>query len=308
MNGAMPMTHKLLFIIGLLVQLATVPTEAATFSTSVMRPTQVSASGVISGPRTTSKSVYYFALDAKAGELLTQLSLRGTQGAAKELQLELLDKNARAQDSYWIHGGDVSNEATRSFSLDSAGKKILRVSVQGPETGGFCVLLGGEAFTSTGDQECWPSAETKQRPPQQESASTTDLRRAKIEMVETKCEQRLRIGSDVLFDFDKAETRNEATATLNTAAHYLQSSTHAVRIEGHTDGKGTDGYNQTLSEKRAEAVRHYLVQQGVDSTRVTSIGFGKTKPVAPNTQPDGADDPDGRQKNRRVEIVIDTCA
>lgn len=102
----------------------------------------------------------------------------------------------------------------RSFSLDSAGKKILRVSVQGPETGGFCVLFGGDAFTTTGDQECWPSEETKRRPQQQENASTTNLRRAKIEMVETKCEQRLHIGSDVLFDFDKAETRNEAATTL----------------------------------------------------------------------------------------------
>jgi outer membrane protein OmpA-like peptidoglycan-associated protein len=302
------MNRRLLFTIGLFIQLSITATEAATFSTSVMRPTQVSANGVISGPLTATKSVYYFALNAKAGDLLTQLSLRGTQGASQELQLELLDSNARTQDSYWLHGTDEINEETRSFTLDSAGKKVLRVSVQGPETGGFCVLLGGDAFTTTGDQECWPSEETKKSPQQQESASTTDLRRAKIEVVEAKCEQRLRIGSDVLFDFDKAETRNEATTTLNTAAHYLQSSTHAVRIEGHTDGKGTDGYNQTLSEKRAEAVRHYLVQQGIDSTRVTSVGFGKTKPVAPNTHPDGADDPQGRQKNRRVEIVIATCA
>jgi outer membrane protein OmpA-like peptidoglycan-associated protein len=302
------MNRAFLFSIALLLQCSATVVEAGPFSTSIMRPTPVASNGVISGPLTASKSVYYFALDAKAGDLLTQLSIRGTQGAPKELQLELLDSNARAQDSYWVHGEDASSEATRSFSLDSTGKKILRVSTQGPETGGFCVLLGGEAFPTTGEQECWPSAETKERPQQQANASTTDLRRAKIDVVETKCEQRLRIGSDVLFDFDKAETRPEATATLNTAARYLQSSTHAVRVEGHTDGKGADGYNQTLSEKRAESVRHYLVQQGVDSTRITSMGFGKTKPVAPNAHQDGSDDPEGRQKNRRVEIVIDTCA
>jgi photosystem I P700 chlorophyll a apoprotein A2 len=302
------MNRSLLFTIGLIIQLSTAVAESATFSTSVMRPTPVNPNGVINGSLTATKSVYYFSLDAKAGDLLTQLSLRGTQGAPKELQLELLDNNARSQDSYWIHGGDASSEATRSFSLGSAGKKILRVSVQGPETGGFCVLLGGEAFATTGDQECWPSEQTNEPSRKQESASPTDLRRAKIEVVEAQCEQRLRIGSDVLFDFDKAETRNDATATLNAAAHYLQSSNHAVRVEGHTDGKGTDGYNQTLSEKRAESVRHYFVQQGVDSARITSIGFGRTKPVAPNTHPDGSDDPEGRQKNRRVEIVINTCA
>lgn len=69
--------------------------------------------GAISGPLTATKIVYYFALDAKAGELLTQLSLRGTQGASKELQLELLDSNVRAQDSYWIHGGNASNEVSQ---------------------------------------------------------------------------------------------------------------------------------------------------------------------------------------------------
>jgi outer membrane protein OmpA-like peptidoglycan-associated protein len=78
-----------------------------------------------------------------------------------------------------------------------------------------------------------------------------------------------------------------------------------VRIEGHTDAKGSDAYNQKLSERRAQSVRQWLVQkEGVDGSKMAPQGFGARKPVAPNNKPDGSDDPEGRQKNRRVEIVL----
>lgn len=281
--------------------------RAETLSTSIMRPTPIAANGVIRGSLPKTKTSYYVSIDAKSGDLLTQFSLRGTQGADKQLELAVLDRSARVQDSYWVHGSEADSEATRSFSMDDAGKKILRVTVQGPETSAFCVLLGGSSFSPDGEQECWPS-ETNATPARQEQEiTTTDLRSAKIEVVESKCEQRLRIGADVLFDFDRAETREDAAPTLNTAAQYLNAVKHIVRVEGHTDGKGADAYNQTLSEKRAASVRSYLARQGVDDTRLSSVGFGETRPVAPNAHADGSDDPEGRQKNRRVEIVLDTC-
>jgi outer membrane protein OmpA-like peptidoglycan-associated protein len=282
-------------------------TQASEFSTSIMRPTPIEAHGVIRGALPKTKTSYYFSVGAHSGDLLTQLSLRGTPGADKQLELALLDRSARVQDSYWVHGGDADNEATHSFSIDDPGKKVLRVTVQGPETGGFCILLGGSSFSPNGEQECWPSLTSAAQPQAEPEVTTTDLRSAKIEVVESKCEQRLRIGSDVLFDFDKAETRGAAASTLDTVARHLKTAKHSVRIEGHTDGKGTDAYNQVLSEKRAEAVRGYLIQQGVDGIRLSSVGFGKTRPVAPNAQADGSDDPEGRQRNRRVELVIDTC-
>ncbi len=73
-------------------------------------------------------------------------------------------------------------------------------------------------------------------------------------------------------------------------------------IEGHTDGKGSDSYNQPLSERRAEAVRRCLIDHGATTAMLTH-GWGKTRPIVPNTKPNGADDPEGRQKNRRVEIT-----
>jgi outer membrane protein OmpA-like peptidoglycan-associated protein len=71
-----------------------------------------------------------------------------------------------------------------------------------------------------------------------------------------------------------------------------------LQVEGHTDSVGTDDFNQTLSEKRAGAVREYLVQQGIATDSIEARGFGKTEPIASN------DTPEGRQQNRRVELVL----
>jgi outer membrane protein OmpA-like peptidoglycan-associated protein len=114
------------------------------------------------------------------------------------------------------------------------------------------------------------------------------------------------LASDVLFDFGRAEIRPGAAPVLARAAEMIrQAGPHEVTIEGHTDDKGAAAYNQRLSEQRAAAVRHWLeTQGGVQGVSMTTHGWGATKPIAPNTKPDGSDDPEGRQKNRRVEIVI----
>src|SRR5439155_26742044 len=70
-----------------------------------------------------------------------------------------------------------------------------------------------------------------------------------------------------------------------------------LQVEGHTDAVGTDEYNQSLSERRASAVRDYLVQQGIAANSVDARGFGKTQPIATN------ETGEGRQQNRRVELV-----
>ena len=71
-----------------------------------------------------------------------------------------------------------------------------------------------------------------------------------------------------------------------------------LEVEGHTDAVGSDDYNQKLSENRAQAVRDYLIQQGIPDNAIVSRGLGKTQPVATN------DTPEGRQQNRRVELVL----
>lgn len=119
-------------------------------------------------------------------------------------------------------------------------------------------------------------------------------------------EIRIALATDVLFDFDKHELKPTAYPTLGKVAEVLKAHQgSAVLVEGHTDAKGNDAYNQALSERRAAAVREWLVKNaGQVRTRLETKGYGKSRPVAPNTRADGSDDPQGRQKNRRVEIVV----
>ena len=119
-------------------------------------------------------------------------------------------------------------------------------------------------------------------------------------------EIRIALNSDVLFDFDKATLLPKAFPELQKVATVLKSYPNAsCTVEGHTDAVGNDSYNQKLSERRADAVKSWLLANGVTSTLATR-GWGRSKPVAPNKLPNGKDNPEGRQKNRRVEIVVKT--
>lgn len=118
---------------------------------------------------------------------------------------------------------------------------------------------------------------------------------------------RFTLAADLLFDFDKADLRREADPVLETLVAQVQARLPGgrFRIEGHTDGKGMDRYNDSLSNRRAKSVQAWLTGKGrVPAARIVTTGLGKRRPVAPNTRPDGSDDPEGRQKNRRVEIVV----
>jgi len=125
---------------------------------------------------------------------------------------------------------------------------------------------------------------------------------------EGKCNHHLMVGTDTLFAFDKSDLTPAAQVTLTKLGGLIKKyGTHPATVEGHTDGKGTDQYNQGLSERRAQSVKTWLVAHSYIAEQTPAIGYGKKKPVAPNTHPDGSDNPAGRQLNRRVEVEIDTC-
>jgi len=105
--------------------------------------------------------------------------------------------------------------------------------------------------------------------------------------------------SDVLFDFNKADLKPGAREKLaKVSGLVLAHPGLQMEVEGHADSIGTDGYNQRLSESRAESVRSFLVQQGISREAVSADGFGESRPVATNGTPEG------RQQNRRVELVV----
>lgn len=123
---------------------------------------------------------------------------------------------------------------------------------------------------------------------------------------ETPQATRLTVQNDLLFDFDKAELRPEASTALGRVAEIIrQRQPRGVRVVGHTDALGADGYNQTLSERRARSVEQWLASNGGGLPPMQVAGRGEREPVAPNAGPDGRDDPAGRQKNRRVEVLLE---
>jgi OOP family OmpA-OmpF porin len=107
------------------------------------------------------------------------------------------------------------------------------------------------------------------------------------------------------FDFDKYNIKPEWAVVLDEGVQTLMKRPNIkVIIEGHCDGMGTIPYNQKLSERRAHAVYNYFIKKGISSDRMKTIGYGKTKPKASNTTPDGKDNPEGRAINRRVELKV----
>jgi len=142
------------------------------------------------------------------------------------------------------------------------------------------------------------------------SGKSQDLKAALKDLGAKVTDQEIRIelAADVTFDFDKYTLRPEATATLQKVGRVVANYGDApLLIEGHTDNKGTHPYNVNLSQKRAEAVKKWLVDNAaIKPARITTTGWGEIKPVAPNRKPDGSDDPNGRQKNRRVDLTLRT--
>ena len=101
------------------------------------------------------------------------------------------------------------------------------------------------------------------------------------------------------FGFDSAELSPEARATLDEQAAILEKESDIkVEIAGHTDSTGLEAYNQGLSERRAKAVEEYLVSKGISADRLEGMGYGQSRPIAPN------DTKEGRTKNRRVELKV----
>jgi len=122
--------------------------------------------------------------------------------------------------------------------------------------------------------------------------------------VEAPVAEVVRVELDVKFDFDKSVVKPNSYADIKNLADFMKQypATHTT-VEGHTDSVGPDAYNQKLSQRRADAVKKVLTQQyGVESSRVNSVGYGKTRPVADNSTEAG------RAVNRRVEAQVEAQA
>ncbi len=188
--------------------------------------------------------------------------------------------------------GCASMSNTEKGAATGAGAGAVVGGVIGNATGSTAkgaiigAVLGGAAGAIIGQQMDKQAEELED-----------DLEGAEIERVGEGIQ--ITFDSGILFDFDSADLRPEARENLTTLAQSLNEYPQTdVTIIGHTDSKGSDAYNQGLSERRAGSAADYLLAQGVDEGRITTLGKGETEPVADN------ETEAGRQENRRVEIAI----
>jgi outer membrane protein OmpA-like peptidoglycan-associated protein len=124
-----------------------------------------------------------------------------------------------------------------------------------------------------------------------------DMKNARVERVGEGI--KITFDAGILFDTNKADLRAASQTEIQNMATVLKKYPDTnVLVEGHTDNTGSDAINQPLSERRAQAVADYTVQQGVDRTRISTKGYGSSQPVADNATAEG------KQANRRVEVAI----
>ncbi|RYY69644.1 MAG: flagellar motor protein MotB [Chitinophagaceae bacterium] len=117
-------------------------------------------------------------------------------------------------------------------------------------------------------------------------------------------EEAIRLDN-VYYDFNKATLQPESYPSLDTLVNILnENPSILIELAAHTDSKGTDEYNQNLSQARAKSVVDYLISKGIDKARLLPKGYGETMPVADNENTDGSDNPEGRQRNRRTEFKV----
>ncbi|HEV7401436.1 MAG TPA: OmpA family protein [Chthoniobacteraceae bacterium] len=168
---------------------------------------------------------------------------------------------------------------------------------------GAALAVTAPAQTSTKEKEL----QTKEIQLQKKEAdldrqrADLDAARKQLKVEETAQRVTMRLEGDALFDSGKALLRPEAeTALAKIGVVLSQFPTAGVLIEGHTDSKGKPSVNLDLSEKRAVAVREYLKKRAdLSGINFTTRGLGETKPISPN------ETEEGRQQNRRVEIVVE---
>jgi OOP family OmpA-OmpF porin len=177
---------------------------------------------------------------------------------------------------------------TKNVVTDSAGTPVR-------DSRGECVLSSGLPHPDCQPKKDAPKPSAPAAPGAPAAPAKPAAPAAKPAPASVK--QTVVIQADALFDFDKSVVRPDGKKNIDDALAKLAGvDVEMVIATGHTDNVGTDAYNQKLSERRAAAVKEYLVSKGIATSKITTLGKGESQPVATNKTKEG------RQKNRRVDI------
>jgi OmpA-OmpF porin, OOP family len=173
-------------------------------------------------------------------------------------------------------------DKTVNFQLQAVGGKFEQ---EVGALGWYALTASAEGYINSVDSAGMAS--------ENESPAKKDLFLAPIEVSSS---ERLK---NIYFDFDKTTLKPESFVELNKVVDFLKQNAHIeIEIEGHTDNKGSDDYNANLSQGRSQSVVDYIVQQGIDASRLKAHGYGESKPIDTN------DTEEGRANNRRVEFTV----
>lgn len=251
------------------------------------------------------KNDVYFSSRGGAKNILQDVLLSSDRSAECCLQLFTLSKVKKPK----LIAGTVVDCDTKDVLAgvrvevkDAAGQTVF----SGNTTGSGAYNFSMEDFSTlqiSGTLKGYSDNSTASGLPVDEAAEGTQLPVLclnKIPEVGT-----VEVLDNVYFEYDKAVVLDESHASLDKLVRMLNDNpTVSVEIGGHTDNIGNDKYNQKLSEARAKSVVEYLAGQGIDKARLKAKGYGEAMPVAPNTNADGTDNPEGRAKNRRTEFKV----
>ena len=117
--------------------------------------------------------------------------------------------------------------------------------------------------------------------------------------------KRCSVLENIYYDFGRWEIRDDAAMELDKLVDMLNDNPEInIELGSHTDSVDTESYNLRLSQRRAESAVDYIELRGINHNRISARGYGESRPIARNTNRDGTDNPDGRQKNRRTEFKV----
>lgn len=261
----------------------------------------------LGSPINTEKSEAFFTLDA-GGEYAYLTSSEGAFGASDIVRVKLMEKEM--PDPVVLVSGNVYNAKTKEPLAASLIYETLPegtevgTGVSSPVDGSFKIVLPYDknySIRASADKFFAISENLKLDSLIKAGYKEIhkDLFLAPIEIGQV-----FRLNN-VFFDFDKYTLRPESFVELDRVVGFLKEyPTIEIEMSAHTDSKGADEYNLTLSDNRARSVMEYILSKGIDKIRITSKGYGETRPVAENINADGSDNPEGRQLNRRVEFKI----
>lgn len=228
----------------------------------------------------------------------------GPAGQYNPAQLHTAHESLKEAEQAFDDDGDSDNTRTRAYV---AQRKAMLADTQGRISQSQTALKGMEKQQESSQvaelAQAKGALQTSEQARKDAEAKALAADKELARLASVKHEDRgmvITLSGSVLFASDKSELLPAAQQRLTEVAKALNegSAISQMVVEGHTDGKGSESYNMDLSSKRADAVRSYLVSQGIDQGRIRSQGLGFSRPIADNKSVEG------RANNRRVEIVV----